>query len=191
METARVPAASCEEAIGRWEDMCKEVQLLNHKLQERVKCAAFGIHGVPVEPKKLELKAQMNVTRLKAADLFSQIEEQSEEPKSESNTLELETLMNVTSQKAAELLPHVETERVPAVSYEEAIDRWDVMCKEVQLLNHKLEDRVKCTAFGIHGVPVESKTLELKALMNLTSKKAAVLFSQIEEQFWEEEPRSE
>ena len=189
METARVPAVSCEEAIDRWEVMCKEVQLLNHKLEDRVKCTAFGIHGVPVESKTLELKALINVTSMKAADLFSLIEEQPEEPKSECNTLELESLMNMTSQKAADLLPHVETERVPAVSYEEAIDRWDVMCKEVQLLNHKLEDRVTCTALGIHGVPVESKTLELKALMNLTSQKAADLFSQIEEQL--EEPRSE
>ena len=85
----------------------------------------------------------------------------------------------------------METARVSAVSYEEAIDRWDVMCKEVQLLGHKLEDRVRCTAFGIHGVPVESKTLELKALMNVTSQKAADLFSKIEEQLGEEEPRSE
>ena len=83
----------------------------------------------------------------------------------------------------------METARVPGVSREGAIERWEVMCKEVQLLNHKLEDRVKCTAFGIHGVPVESKTLELKALMNVTSLKAADLFSQIEEQL--EEPRSE
>ena len=156
--------------------MCKEVQLLNHKLQERVKCAAFGIHGVPVEPKKLELKAQMNVTRLKAADLFSQIEEQSEGPKSECNTLELESPMDVTSQEAADLLPHVETERVPAVSDEEPFDRWCVMSREVQLLNHKLKDRVTRKAFGIHGVPVESKTLELMAQMNLTNQKADDLF---------------
>ena len=201
METARVPAASCEEAIDRWEDMCKEVQLLNHKLEDRVECTAFGIPGVPVEYKTLDLEDLMDVTSLKSEDLFSpieyktldledlmdvtslesedlfsQIEEQSEGPKSECNTLELESPMDVTSQEAADLLPHVETERVPAVSDEEPFDRWCVMSKEVQLLNDKLKDRVTRKAFGIHGVPVESKTLELMAQMNLTNQKADDLF---------------
>ena len=201
METARVPAASCEEAIDRWEDMCKEVQLLNHKLEDRVECTAFGIPGVPAEYKTLDLEDLMDVTSLKSEDLFSpieyktldledlmdvtslesedlfsQIEEQSEGPKSECNTLELESPMDVTSQEAADLLPHVETERVPAVSDEEPFDRWCVMSKEVQLLNDKLKDCVTRKAFGIHGVPVESKTLELMAQMNLTNQKADDLF---------------
>ena len=176
METARVPAASCEEAIDRWEDMCKEVQLLNHKLEDRVECTAFGIPGVPAEYKTLDLEDLMDVTSLESEDLFSQIEEQSEGPKSECNTLELESPMDVTSQEAADLLPHVETERVPAVSDEEPFDRWCVMSKEVQLLNDKLKDRVTRKAFGIHGVPVESKTLELMAQMNLTNQKADDLF---------------
>ena len=201
METARVPAVSCEEAIDRWEVMCKEVQLLNHKLEDRVECTAFGIPGVPAEYKTLDLEDLMDVTSLKSEDLFSpieyktldledlmdvtslesedlfsQIEEQSEGPKSECNTLELESPMDVTSQEAADLLPHVETERVPAVSDEEPFDRWCVMSREVQLLNHKLKDRVTRKAFGIHGVPVESKTLELMAQMNLTNQKADDLF---------------
>ena len=156
--------------------MCKEVQLLNHKLEDRVECTAFGIPGVPAEYKTLDLEDLMDVTSLESEDLFSQIEEQSEGPKSECNTLELESPMDVTSQEAADLLPHVETERVPAVSDEEPFDRWCVMSKEVQLLNHKLKDRVTRKAFGIHGVPVESKTLELMAQMNLTNQKADDLF---------------
>ena len=84
--------------------------------------------------------------------------------------------MDVTSQEAVDLLPHVETERVHAVRFEEAFDRWGFMSKEVELLNHKLKDRVTRKAFGIHGVPVESKTLELMAQMNLTNQKADDLF---------------
>ena len=74
--------------------MCKEVQLLNHKLEDRVECTAFGIPGVPAEYKTLDLEDLMDVTSLESEDLFSPIEYK---------TLDLEDLIDVTNQKADDL----------------------------------------------------------------------------------------